>query len=33
MIEINITYFVQLYDIRAMKELQSFRGHKKDVTG
>lgn len=23
----------QLYDIRAMKELESFRGHRKDVTG
>lgn len=23
----------QLYDIRAMKELESFRGHQKDVTG
>jgi hypothetical protein len=25
--------FVQLYDIRSMKELESFRGHNKDVTG
>ena len=24
---------LQLYDIRAMKELESFRGHRKDVTG
>lgn len=23
----------QLYDIRAMKELEAFRGHRKDVTG
>ncbi|KAF3771517.1 Flowering time control protein [Nymphaea thermarum] len=23
---------LQLYDIRAMKELESFRGHRKDVT-
>ena len=23
---------LQLYDIRTMKELESFRGHKKDVT-
>jgi hypothetical protein len=23
----------QLYDLRAMKELESFRGHRKDVTG
>ena len=27
------TLLLQLYDIRAMKELESFRGHRKDVTG
>lgn len=26
-------YYFQLYDIRSMKELESFRGHRKDVTG
>lgn len=26
-------HYFQLYDIRSMKELESFRGHRKDVTG
>lgn len=30
---IYLFFLLQLYDIRAMKELESFRGHRKDVTG
>lgn len=26
-------FSLQLYDIRSMKELESFRGHTKDITG
>ncbi|XVF03672.1 hypothetical protein REPUB_Repub05bG0013600 [Reevesia pubescens] len=29
----QLVEIIKLYDIRAMKELESFRGHRKDVTG